>query len=54
MTGAEAVLWSTGLKMVMDMVSMAMDRPVTLADLDEAIQTEEVRSKFLEEERRKP
>jgi len=53
MTGAEAALWATGMKMVMDMVSLGVGRKITIADLDAAIAAEEVRSKMLEEERRK-
>ena len=52
MTKEEAALWAAGLKLLTDMVTMATGRKVTVAELDAAIDDEEVRSHMLEEERR--
>ncbi len=52
MTKEEAALWAAGLKLLTDMVTMAIGRNVTVAELDAAIADEEVRSHMLEEQRR--
>jgi len=52
MTKEEAALWAAGLKLLTDVLALATGRKVTVADLDEAIANEEVRSRMLEEERR--
>ncbi len=52
MTKEEAALWAAGLKLLIDMLALAVNRKITVADLDGAIADEEVRSRMLEEERR--
>ena len=52
MTKEEAALWAAGLKLLTDVLALATDRKITVADLDAALADEEVRSKMLEEERR--
>jgi hypothetical protein len=53
MSPEEAALWAVSIKAVTDIIASATNRAeVTLEDLDEAVQNEEIRSKILEAKRR--
>lgn len=51
MTPQEAMLWATGLKMLTDLIGQSVGRKMTVEDLEEAVKSEEVRSKILEQQR---